>query len=160
MADLQGRIVQVLAGALSVAVPVLPCRRRDMRSNMEVTLAVQQGLCVVVPMPVPTHALQGAPMVFFDGCEARVQIIELPEVNREGAVDLYDLIEEVALALHWQPRSAESPLAGMLAHPLTLAERPVEMAEGVVEVPGWERSGDVIRSADIVFNAVLQINEE
>lgn len=126
---------------------------------MEATLAAQRGLCIFVPVPVPTSAMQGTPDVFFDGFECRVQIVELPSVNSDGAADLYDLIEAVALALHWQPKSVDSPLAGILAHPLHLAQRPVETAEGVVAVPGFEHDGQVIRAADVIFNAVLQINQ-
>lgn len=159
-ADLQDRVVRSLRapGAIGVELPIVPWRKKDQESDMEATVAVQQGLCIFVPMPVPTHALQGSPVVFFDGYEVRVQIVELPDVNRGGAADLYDLIDQVALALHWQPKSPESPLAGMLAHPLYLAERPVEIAEGVVAVPGFERNGEVIRGADVIFNAVLQLN--
>ena len=129
-----------------------------MKSDMEATVAAQSGLCIFVPVPVPTSALQGAPFVFFDGFECRVQIVEMPNVNSDGPVDLYDMIEYVALALHWQPKSVDSPLAGILAHPLYLAQRPVETAEGIVAVPGFEHDGQVIRGADVIFNAVLQIN--
>jgi hypothetical protein len=161
-ADLQNRIAQVLEapGAMPVTVPVVRWRKKDMKSDMEATLAAQQGLCIFVPMPVPTSAMQGTPFVFFDGFECRVQIVEMPEVNRDNQADLYDLIEYVALALHWQPKSVDSPLAGILAHPLYLSHRPVETAEGVVAVPGFEHDGQVIRGADVIFNAVLQINQE
>ena len=160
--DLQERIAQALeeTGALPVSVPVVRWRKRDMRSDLEATLAAQTGLCLFVPVPVPTRAMQGTPFVFFDGFECRVQIVELPNVNRDGAADLYDMIEYVALALHWQPKAVGSPLAGILAHPLCLAERPVEVAEGIVAVPGFEHDGQVIRGADVIFNAVLQINQE
>ena len=161
-ADLQDRIARTLEspGAMPVSVPVVRWRKKDMKSDMEATLAAQQGLCIYVPMPVPTSAMQGTPFVFFDGFECRVQIVEMPEVNRDGPADLYDLIEYVALALHWQPKSVDSPLAGILAHPLHLAQRPVETAEGIVVVPGFEHDGQVIRAADVIFNAVLQINQE
>ena len=160
--DLQTRLAKALEapGALPVTVPIVRWRKKDMKSDMEATLAAQTGICIYVPMPVPTHAMQGTPFVFFDGFECRVQIVEIPEVNRDGPADIYDLIVAVALALHWQPKSVDSPLAGILAHPLTLAERPVEMAEGIVAVPGFEHDGEVIRGADVIFNAVLQINQE
>ena len=161
-ADLQERIAKALEapGALPVTVPIVRWRKKDIKSDMEATIAAQTGLCIYVPMPVPTSAMQGTPFVFFDGFECRVQIVEMPEVNRDGAADLYDLIEWVALALHWQPKSVDSPLAGILAHPLYLASRPVETAEGIVAVPGFEHDGQVIRGADVIFNAVLQINQE
>ena len=159
--DLQDRIARALqeTGALPVSVPVVQWRKRDMQSDMEASLAAQSGLCLFVPVPVPTRAMQGTPFVFFDGFECRVQIVELPNVNSGGVADLYDMIEYVALALHWQPKDLFSPLAGILAHPLSLAERPVEVAEGIVAVPGFEHNGQVIRGADVIFNAVLQINE-
>lgn len=157
-ADLQERVRRVLAvwEGFPAGLPIVPWRKKNAESDMEAIAAVQRGLCLFVPMPVPTHAMQGSPSVFFDGYEVRVQIVELPALN--SGADLYDLIDEVALALHWQPKSAESPLAGMLAHPLYLAERPVEVAEGVVAVPGFEKNGEAIRGADVIFNAVLQIN--
>jgi hypothetical protein len=159
--DLQDRVVRSLQapGALPLQLPVVPWRKKDRKSNLEVTLAAKTGLCIFVPMPVPTSALQGASVVFFDGYEVRVQIVEIPELNRDCATDLYDLIDDVANALHWQPKSVESPLAGILAHPLYIAQRPVETAEGVVAVPGFEHNGEVIRGADVIFNAVLQLNQ-
>ncbi|MEO8204877.1 MAG: hypothetical protein ABI615_01760 [Chthoniobacterales bacterium] len=161
-ADLQDRIARTLEapGALPCAVPVVRWRKKDIQSDHEATLAAASGLCLYVPMPVPTSAMQGTPFVFFDGFECRVQIVEMPNINRDGAVDLYDLIEAVALALHWQPKAQDSPLAGILAHPLYLSARPVEMAEGLISVPGFEHDGQVIRAADVVFNAVLQLNPQ
>lgn len=161
-ADLQDRIARTLEapGVLPVRLPIVRWRKKDMRSDMEATVAAQQGLCLFVPMPVPTSALLGTPFVFFDGFECRVQIVEMPAVNSDGPVDLYDLIEIVALALHWQPKSEDSPLAGILAHPLHLASRPVEMAEGIVAVPGFEHDGQAIRGADVIFNAALQLNHD
>lgn len=159
--DLQNRLACILEmpGALPASVPVVRWRRKELESNAEATIAAMQGLAVFVAVPVPTSAMQGTPFVFFDGFECRVQIVELPEMNRGGVSDLYEMIERIALALHWQPKAVESPLAGMLAHPLHLAARPVEMAEGVVDVPGFEGSGQTIRGADVIFNAVLQLPE-
>lgn len=134
----------------------MPWRMKEAESDMEATLAARKGLCIYVLMPVPTRAMQGTPTVFFDGYEVRVQIVEIPKINRAGA-DLYDLIDAVALALHWQPKTVESPLAGLLAHPLYLAERPVEVAEGVVAVPGFERNGEIVRGADVIFHAALEL---
>ncbi len=160
--DLQDRIARTLGapGALPVSIPVVRWRKKDMKSDMEATVAAQSGLCIFVPVPVPTSAMQGTPFVFFDGFECRVQIVEMPNVNSDGPADIYDMIEAVALALHWQPKAVDSPLAGILAHPLYLASRPVEMAEGIVAVPGFEHDGQVIRGADVIFNAVLQVNAE
>ncbi len=167
--DLQSRIVRVLEapGALRTAdgtvlptPPVVPWRKKDSQSDLDASLAAQKGLCLFVLMPMPTSAMQGTPYVAFDGYEVRVQIVELPDVNRDSGADLNDLIDAVALALHWQPKSADSPLAGILAHPLYLAQRPVESAEGIVSVPGFEHDGQMIRGADVIFNAVLQLNPQ
>ncbi len=158
-ADLQDRVAKALeaSGLMPSGLPIIRWRKKDQESDMEASMASQRGLCIFVPMPVPTSAMQGCDVVFFDGFEVRVQIVELPDMNRDGAADLYDLIDAVSLALHWQPKSVESPLYGMLAHPLYLAQRPVETAEGIVSVPGFEQNGQVIRGADVIFNAVLQI---
>lgn len=160
--DLQEKIALTLEGSGVLPGDIVPVRwrKKDMRSNNELTLAVQKtGLAVIVPVPVPTSALQGTPIVFFDKYQVRVQILEMPELTRDRDEDLYDLIDTLALALHWQPREVESPLYGMLAHPLYLAERPVEMQEGLVDAPGMEHHGAVVRGADLIFEAVLQINE-
>lgn len=158
--DLQDRIAATLElpGVLPEGMPVVRWRKKDLRSDNEATMAAQRGLCIFVPVPVPTSAMQGTPFVFFDGWECRVQIVEMPEVNRDAGADLFDLIEMVALGLHWQPKSVDAPLAGILAHPLYLASRPVEVAEGVVDVPGFEHDKQAIRGADVIFNAAMQIN--
>lgn len=160
-AKLQDCICRALtnSGLMPAGLPVVAWRSKDAESDMNATLAAQKGLCIYVPMPLPTHCLQHAQEVFFDAYEVRVQIVELPDQNRGGVADLYDLLDAVALALHWQPKSVESPLAGILAHPLMLAERPVEMAEGVVAVPGFEHNGQVVRAADVIFRAVLQVRD-
>jgi len=69
-----------------------------------------------------------------------VRIIEQPAVNQTGK-DVYDLVDAVALALHW------SNPGGMLAHPLMLAERPVEVVESKTE-----------RVMDVLFEAQYQLN--
>ena len=120
---------------------------------MDAGLAIQRGICIFVMPPLPTSAMQGVPFVFFDGYEIRVRIIELPALNSSGA-DAYELIDAVSLALHWQNPDA------MLAHPLELSRRPVEMVEGAASAPGFEHDGKFIRIADVIFNAVLQINPE
>lgn len=158
--DLQSRIHKtlLLPGSLSIDIPIVSWRKKNTESNMEATIAAQTGRCIYVLTPVPTSAMQGASFVFFDGFECRVQIVEFPDVPQGDDIDLSDLIEEVALALHWQPKSVTSPLYGILAHPLSLAPRPVDITEGVVAVPGFERNGEVVKGADVIFNAALQIN--
>ncbi len=160
--DLQTRIVDALKapGALPWEVPIVAWSKKDTQSDMEARMAAQGGLCIIVPNPIPTHAMQGTGVLFFNGFEVRVQAIEIPNVNRDGGPDLYELMFAIATALHWQPKMAESPLAGILAHPLTIAERPVEVVEGVTDLPGLEHARQVIRGADVIFNAVLQWNAE
>lgn len=158
-ADLQDAIAALLEapGALPIAAPVIRRREKEMASDIDAGLAVQNGICLFVMPPVPTSAVQGVSFVFFDGYEVRVRIIEMPQLNTAGT-DSYELIDAVALALHWQPRVQESPLTAMLAHPLQLARRPVEMIEGSAAAPGFAYDGKFLRIADVVFNAVLQIN--
>ena len=160
--DLQERIALALeeSGALPEGLVPVRWRKKDRNSDNDLTLAVTKGLAVIVPVPIPTSALQGTPSVFFDGFECIVQILEMPELNRDGETDLYDLIERISLALHWQPKSAESPLAGILAHPLHLASRPVEMVEGIADMPGFANNGTVVRACTLFFNAALEINAE
>lgn len=158
-ADIQSAIAALLEapGALPVAAPVLKRREKEMASDLDAGAAVTNGLCIFVMPPVPTSAVQGVSFVFFDGYEVRVRIIELPQMNTTG-VDTYELIDAVALALHWQPKAQDNPLAGILAHPLQIARRPVEMIEGTASAAGMPYDGKFLRVADVVFNAVLQIN--
>lgn len=189
-ADLQSAIAGLLEveGALPVAAPVIRRREKEMASDIEAGLAVTEGLCLFAMPPVATSAMQGVPFVFFDGYEVRVRIIELPQMNTTGA-DSYELIDAVALALHWQPHrgiteavtarmAAASEdqatalawvqaqeeyapliaLADILGHPLQLARRPVEMIEGTASAAGMPYDGKFLRIADVVFHAVLQIN--
>jgi hypothetical protein len=44
----------------------------------------------------------------------------------------------------------------LLDNPIALAKRPVEMNDGKIDIPGFERNGELIRMVDVVFNAVLQ----
>ena len=159
-ADLQSAIAALLEapGALPVTAPIIRRREKEMASDLDAGGAVQTGLCLFVMPPVATSAVQGVSFVFFDGYEVRVRIIELPQMNTTGA-DTYELIDAVSLALHWQPKVQDSPLTQILAHPLQIARRPVEMIEGTAAAPGMPYDGKFLRIADVVFNAVLQINQ-
>jgi hypothetical protein len=65
--------------------------------------------------PLPTSALQGNPFVFFDRAEVRVRILEKPAVNKTAA-DAYDLLDDVAAALQWQPhRGLQEAIAATMA---------------------------------------------
>jgi hypothetical protein len=63
-------------------------------------------------------------------------------MNSTGA-DAYDLVDDVANALQWQPRTP-GKLSAILSHPLQLAARPVEM----VDDPNY-------RVLEVVFEAVF-----
>ena len=153
--DLQKAISELLEapGALPIKTPVVRRKEKNVTNDMEAGLAVQNGICLFAMPPIPTSALQGVPFVFFDGYEVRVRIIEVPSLNN-SEVDTYELIDAIALALHWK-----NP-GNMLAHPLELARTPVEMVEGTASAPGFETDGKFLRIADVIFNAVLQINQE
>lgn len=175
-------------GALPVSAPVIKRREKEMASDLDAGHAVTTGLCFFAMPPVPTSALQGVSFVFFDGYEVRVRIIELPQMNTTGAdtyglIDAVSLAlhwqphrgiteavaarmevaeEDKATATAWveeQPQFAPLiALAAILAHPLQLARRPVEMIEGTASAAGMPYDGKFLRIADVVFNAVLQIN--
>ena len=144
-ADLQTAITALLgaSGALRVAVPLVARRTKELGAEIEAA-AANQGLCIYVMPPLPTGAEQEQPSVFFNRAEIRVRIIEQPALNSTGA-DAYDLLDDVAVALHWRPNGAgDAPALGaILAHPLQLAARPVEM----VEDPKF-------RIIDVIFEAV------
>jgi hypothetical protein len=146
-ADLQKAIVDLLSrgGALRVAVPVLSHRDKEYAKKIEEAAAKQSGLCVMVLPPLPTKAMQGVPFVFFESAEVRVRIVEQPARNALGA-DAYDLVDDIASALHWRPREGEqdNPLTPILAHPLQLAARPT----GIAEDP-------VTRFIDVIFEATF-----
>jgi hypothetical protein len=126
-ADLQSAVAELLAqpGALRVNVPIVSRRTLEIGAEVEAA-AADKGLCLYVMPPLPTSALQGNPFVFFDKAELRVRIVEQPAMNQTGA-DAYDLVDDVANALHWQPRAEGTALGAILAHPLQLADRPTEM---------------------------------
>ena len=125
--DLQDAIIELLgqSGALRVNVPIVSLRTKELGKEIEAATA-NKGLCIYVMPPLPTSALQGNPFVFFDKAEIRVRIVEQPAMNETGA-DAYDLVDDVANALHWQPRTEGTALGAILAHPLQLASRPTEM---------------------------------
>jgi hypothetical protein len=141
--DLQSAISSALEGAPGITganVPVLKRRPKELQSDIEAAVA-DFGICIFVLPPLPTHFLQGAEFIFFDRAEARVRIIEYPTMNTTGK-DVYELLDAIALALHWT-----NP-GNMLAHPLQLASHPCEMVEDKDK-----------RILDVIFEAVYQINK-
>ncbi len=176
--DLQTAIVNLLSqpNALRVSVPIVARRPKDLASDIEAASA-SNGLCIWTMPPLPTSAMQGVQIVFFDKSEVRVRIVEQPAMNSLTA-DAYDLIDDVATALHWQPErginaavqaviqsqgvttdealsivqadpanAALCELGAILSHPLELAVRPTEMAED-----------QRFRIIDVIFNAVYELN--
>ncbi|GEM_PF-4940357 len=142
ISDLATGAVELLKtqGALRADVPILFRRPREKANEIAAAVA-KQTLGIYVMPPFPTRAMQGVPFVFYEGAELRVRIIEQPALNSTGA-DAYDLCDDVALALHWK-----NP-GGMLAHPLMLAPRPVELIED-----------PQTRILDVIFTAVFQLNK-
>lgn len=113
--DLQAAVLSQLAVGLEHAVPVRATPGHDLGAAIA---ASGDPIALHVAPPVPVRAMQGVPFVFFEIYEVRVKIVEQPALNG-GPFDAYDLIEDVAATLHWQP------FAGLLAHPLQLARSPV-----------------------------------
>jgi len=142
-ADLQQAIASLLGqeGALRVTIPIVAQHSKELTAEIEAA-AANHGLCVFVMPPLPVSALQGNPFVFFDRAEVRVRIIEQPALNTTGA-DAYDLIDDVANYLHWQPRGEDNPLTPILAHPLQLAAHPCKAIEDPRN-----------RIIDVIFEAV------
>lgn len=131
--DLQAACVAQLTAGLSLRAPVLAQRDHDLASDIA---SAGHPLRVQVLPPRPAGALQGVPFVFFDRYEVRVRITEQPALNT--GPDAYDLAEDVAGALHWQP------FAGFLAHPLQLAPRCMQLTDSLTT-----------REIDVIFHAAL-----
>jgi hypothetical protein len=175
-------------GLLPLSEPVIRRLEKDVQNDLEAGLSIQKGLGVWAMPPVATSALQGVSFVFFDGYEVRVRLNELPIMNSTGsnAFDLVDAVaaalhwqpanqiqaqvaavmtqescdEATALALV-QADVRMKPffdLGKILSYPLALAQRPVEMAEGLADAPGFAHHGQLLRIVDVIFNAVLQVN--
>jgi hypothetical protein len=140
--DLQSFTAVLLEAPRAMPVPGIPVvRRREKEPINEIEAAIARAsLCLYVMPPLPIRALQGAPFLFFDRYEVRVRIIENPASN-EFPVDAYELVDYVALALHW------SNPGGILAHPLQISTRPTEMVES-----------PETRIIDVIFDAQLQLN--
>lgn len=150
--DLQAAIKDLLAapGALRVDVPVLDRLTGDYQNDILAAAEKQSGLCVYV-MPVieqEAGSMQGGDVVFIDAAEVRVRIIEQPRANPSGAT-AFDLKDDIINALHWKGAQGHAPaLDAILAHPLQLARRPVEIVEGVIE-----ESQQMVRILDVLFTA-------
>lgn len=137
----------VTCGVLRTEVPTV--KRRDFTGRGvelkdQIAQAVaNRGLCINVLPPLPQSATQGTAFVFFKRAEVRVRIIEKPAISRRYGCDVFDLIDDVATALNWR----HFP---MLAHPLQIAPRPVEIFGEAVED----------RAFDVVFHATYGISRK
>ena len=175
-------------GALPVEAPVVRRREKEIRSDIEATDAVHRGMTIFVMPPLPTSALQGVSFLFFDAYEVRVRVIELPDFNDgKDAYEVGEAVAEaihwqptnainaevqaVMTALSLDQAAALAIVRGnpafapffqlgaMLAHPISIARRPQEMVEGELALPGFEDNKKMIRVMDVIFNAVLQVNQ-
>ncbi len=178
-ADLQLRVCDLLrrAGALRVVVPIVDRRTKELAKEIEAN-AANKGLCLWVMPPLPTRAMQGVPFVFFEGAEIRVRIVEQPAVSARFGADGYDLLDDVATALQWQPHRGieEAVAARMLADSidhaaaLALVRAEPEFAElfalaailahplELASRPAEEVADPKTRIIDVIFNAVYQLN--
>jgi hypothetical protein len=131
---------QVTAGILRAPVPVVNRRSKSLANDVAAAVA-SHGLCINVLPPLPTRANQGAPFVFFEAATVRVRVLEKPSISSRYGCDCWDIIDDVATALHWQ----NFP---MLSHPLQLAPKPTEIfAEAIQE-----------RAYDVLFIATYGIS--
>lgn len=137
-ADLQNHCVRLLTPALPPEVRVLHRRPKEPANDFEVALA-DQTICVYILPPFALSALQGSPALFFDKYEVRCRVLEQPALNDTG-LDAWDVAERIALTLHWQM------IPGMLAHPLYIAPRPMEMVEDPQR-----------RAIDVIFYAQIEL---
>ena len=119
--------------------PVLRRRPKELESDIQEQI-LKQTLGVYIQPPLGTKAMTNVPYLFFENYEVRIRIVEQPKLN-DTVSDAYQTADQVALLLHWT-----NP-GGMLAVPMQIAARPMEM----IEDPTY-------RVIDVIFVAVLQIN--
>jgi hypothetical protein len=124
-ADIQEAIAPLIEAGLSVPIPVLRLRPKEIISDIEMAIA-SHGICIQILPPLPTKFMQGNSFIFFEGAEIRVRVWEYPQLNNTN-LDGYEAVDEICLALHWAMPLKDS--VAILAHPLQLAARPVEMAD-------------------------------
>ena len=132
-ADLQQAVIAQLNGAMETPLVAQSRRNHDLANEI-----ARSGnpLNIEVLTPLPVRAMQGNPEAFFEGMEVRVKIAEQPALNA-FSFNAYDVVEDVAATLHWQP------FAGLLAYPLALAASPTALTNTPAR-----------REIDVIFNAV------
>lgn len=146
-ADIQTALAALLAepGALRVSVPIVARQVKELGAEIEAAAARESGLCCYVMPVLPKTCVHDVPFVFFDQGEVRVRVIEQPARNGTGASG-WQLAEDIANALHWQPRASGTPLGPLLAHPLQLAPRTVDQVS--------DRTWRII---DVILQATYQL---
>lgn len=143
---LQTAIADTLAaeGPLRAAVPIIAIVNQPYPDAIVSALGSHNIGIVILP-PQMDRAMQGVPFVFFERATIRVRIVEQPALNDLG-VTAFDLMEDIANALHWEPRTPTSPLASILSHPLQIAEKPTELI-----------SDPTYRIIDVIFEATFEL---
>jgi hypothetical protein len=108
------------------------------------------GICIHVLPVLPTKKEPGTEgIILYTGAQVIVRVYEIMALNTSG-VSGYDVIEEVAIALHW------SNPGTLLNYPLEQSDKPVQQAD----IPAYEMDGKQYpqsRIFDVLFNAVYQI---
>lgn len=110
-------------------VPILERMPRELESDIA-SAAAAFGMFLWVMPALPKKAQAGSPTIFFEEVEVRVRVGENFALSNFG-INAYELAEEVAAALHWQPAPEDLGTGGfaLLAHPLYLAPRCTEDAD-------------------------------
>jgi hypothetical protein len=146
-ANLQKAIGQMLSapGALRVNAPILSLQPKELIGDIEAAATRIGGLGINTLPVLPTRITDDAPFVFVEEGNLIVRTIETPAMNSLGA-SAWQLAEDIANALQWQPRAPQSPLSALLAHPLQLAPECFR-----------EVSDSRFRIVDTIFNATYQL---
>ncbi len=178
--DLAKIVEQILSepGALRVAVPILCRRKGEPANDIEAAVNAHQ-LCIYIMQPFPTEAMQGVPFLFYKKSELRIRISEQVQLNSLTA-NAYDLADDVALALHWQPLAgidlavnAAMAADNSLDQPAALAMvkvNPVfsglfalmDMLAHPLQIcsrPQEETADPELRYIDVLFEATYQLNK-
>lgn len=133
------------AAALGAQIPIVARVPADPLNNIEAACA-QTGICLFV---MPTEELETLPAedgtVYFTKAEARVRIIEIPQLNASG-LNAYDLKYTLMRLLNG------NTLGDLLGYPLFLASRPIDSFEGPIDQKDHALNGQVVRLIDVIFH--------
>lgn len=125
--------------------PIVARRTQEQGAEIEAAAAMANALCIFIKPPLPKKAVYNAPRVYFSDAEFVIQIIERPNDNLAG-VSGYELMDDVITALHWAPQVSGTALGGLLAHPLMLSPRPVDLV-----------ADKELRIIEVLFHAPYQL---